>query len=173
MSVSLGAKWAGVGLTLSLGVFSCSRADETDSLFTVRDSLGISIAESPGPMWKAGDGWRVAAKPMVDIGTADGDPQYLFSRVVLGRMMPEGSFVVVNYGTRTLRAYSASGRFMWEAGGEGGGPGEFRSPFVLEVAPPDSLLVFDTSSRQLSLFGSDGTFVRSMALRVPIGGGAS
>jgi hypothetical protein len=109
----------------------------------------------------------VAVEPIVDIGAADGDPHFLFSRVVAGRMMLGGAFALVNYGTKTLRGYSASGAFMWEMGKEGDGPGEFREPFVMERQALDSLLVFDTGSRQLSVIAPDGTFVRSTALRVP------
>ncbi len=158
---------AGVGLLVTLTTVSCGQEDRAEHSFTVRDSVGVSIAESTGPAWEAGAGWRVAAEPIVDIGGADGDLHYLFSRVVAGRLLPGGAFAVMNYGTKTLRGYSASGAFMWEMGKEGDGPGEFREPFVMERQAPDSLLVFDTSSRQLSVIGPDGALVRSTALRVP------
>lgn len=81
--------------------------------------------------------------------------------------MADGGFVLIDYGTKTLRRFSATGAFIWEAGREGDGPGEFRDPQILEVLKPDSLLVFDLSSRQLSVVGPGGDFVRAIPLRVP------
>lgn len=150
-----------------LAASSCRRADKSLIDAEVRDSAGIRIIESSGPEWGDGAGWVLSSEPSVTIGSADGDEHYLFSRITRGQFMPDGGFVLLDFGTMTLRRFSESGVFIWEAGSEGDGPGEFRDPQVLQVLKPDSILVFDTASRQLSVFGPGGDFVRSTPLRVP------
>jgi hypothetical protein len=158
-----------VGATIAciLAASSCRSTDKPLVDHQLRDSAGIRIVESSGPEWRDGAGWALSSEPSVTIGSADGDEHYLFSRVTKGRLMPDGGFVLMDFGTMTLRRFSATGAFMWEAGREGDGPSEFRDPQVLQVLKPDSLLVFDTSSRQLSVISPSGDFVRSTPLRVP------
>lgn len=144
----------------TLGVSACSSSSPREA-FAVRDSAGIHIAESTAPAWKQGEGWRVSAKPLVDIGAIAGDPHEQFTYLAGGVMLPGGGFVVLDGPSSSLRAFSDNGTFLWEAGGKGEGPGELQRAASLALLPPDSLVVYDRGLLRVSVFSAQGEFARS------------
>lgn len=150
-----------IGLTLACA--ACHPAASSSSAFAVRDSAGVRIAESRGAAWANGAGWKLAATPSVDIGVVEGDPHDLFSRVSSGAFLPGGGFVVADQ-SRTLRSYSPTGVFQWSAGRSGDGPGEFKGIPSVQRSSTDSLVAFDMSLQRVSIFTTDGEFVRSIRL---------
>lgn len=73
--------------------------------------------------------------------------------------------MVTDGGARQVRAYSVAGTLLGTAGGDGEGPGEFRSLGTPYRLPGDSLLVYDFSLRRLSVFDADLRFVRDFRLQ--------
>jgi hypothetical protein len=148
--------WRIIGGALLL--LSCAEGATPGPWVEVRDSAGIrvveTVAEPPAPV-----GWEVSDSPAVRIGTAAGAAEYEIFRASSGTTLEDGTIVVVNGGTHELRYYDASGRFLRTVGGEGDGPGELRNPLRLLRVHDDSLLVVDF--RGVSLFDSDGAFIRS------------
>jgi len=61
-----------------------------------------------------------------------------------------------------VAVFSAAGNFEKLLGGVGEGPGEFRSVTISGVLPGDSVWVFDSRIRRLSIFGPDLRFARSV-----------
>jgi 6-bladed beta-propeller len=148
----------------ALGVGACSPGP-SGGAFAVRDSAGIRVAESTAPAWKQGEGWRISAKPLAEVGTTEGDPHYQFTVMVGGVMLPDET-VIADAGSSSLRAFSNTGEFLWEAGRKGEGPGEFQYVTSLALLPPDSLLVYDRRLLRVSVFTARGTFTRSFKLDV-------
>jgi hypothetical protein len=126
-----------------------------------RDSAGIRIVENAAPVWKKGQEWRLSAEPTLEIGMAEGAPEYLLSRVSSALRRADGGIVVANGGSNEIRFYDASGRHLRSVGREGEGPGEFRSLGWIQRMPGDSLLAYDFQNRRLSVFDPAGEFVRS------------
>jgi hypothetical protein len=154
--------------TLGIAAAGCGAdAGERAAAPVVRDSAGIAIVENTAPAWRAGTEWRMAEVPAVAIGMMDGPPEYQLHRVRGARRLPDGRIVVTNGGTSELRFYSPEGRYLLSAGGSGSGPGEFRNIFEIEQLG-DSVRVWDVTTRRLSVFTSDGGFVRTATLE---GGG--
>lgn len=152
-------------VALALAAAACGGADaRVAPTSTVRDSAGIHIAESTAPLWAEGERWRLAAEPALEIGMADGPAHYLLSQVRDVRRLDDGSILLVNGASAELRLYAADGAFVRAVGGEGEGPGEFRSPDWVNVIAGDSLLVYDRQLRRLSLMSPDLGFVRSVNL---------
>jgi hypothetical protein len=106
---------------------ACSEQRASLSLVQVRDSAGISIVETSQPAWGTERGWTVDAAPFISIGETDGDDPYLFDRIRGTFRRRDGSIVVADGGTRELREFDSTGRFVGAKGQRGPGPGEFGS----------------------------------------------
>ena len=141
------------------GLFACQEAPPPSGATTVRrDSAGIALvtsaaARSPG--W-----YRVDSVPGLDLG-GSGDPADEFSGTVIAVELRDGRIVVANQGTSEVRFYDAKGARLNTVGRKGSGPGEFEQIASLSVGTGDSLLVFDRSTRRLSVIAPTGEIVRS------------
>jgi hypothetical protein len=157
---------------LLLPLAACEAAGgESSSGFAARDSAGIQIAESTAPAWSDGQGWTLSAKPTLDIGVVEGAPEYQFTRVTGALRLADGRLAVANAGSQEIRFYDAAGKYLRTAGGQGGGPGEFRGLGAIQLLRGDSIFAFDIMQQRLSVFTPEGDFVRSASLeRTPDGG---
>jgi hypothetical protein len=132
----------------------------------LRDSAGVSIAESTAPAWTTGSEWHVGDSATVEIGGAEADTADQLFRVRGAVRLDHGTIVVANAGTRQLKFSDAGGRHLRSVGRQGGGPGEFQALSWLGRYGPDSLAVWDSGNRRVSVFDRQGTFVRSTPLNV-------
>ena len=60
-------------LALATVVTACE-GDSPADLATMWDSAGVTIVESHAPQWPEGTGWTVAPEPLLEVGSAAGDP---------------------------------------------------------------------------------------------------
>lgn len=128
---------------------------------TVRDSAGVEIVDNTAPRWGPDEQWTVASEPELAVGTLDGDDPYLLSEVSSPTLRSDGSLVVANGGTNHVRAFAPDGSLLWQAGGEGEGPGEFLGLSWVGVLAGDSVLAWDLRSRRLTVFAPDGSLART------------
>ena len=126
------------------------------------DSAGIPVATAVTPLWRPGEGWSVREPPLVRIGTVDGPPEYQFADVVAAVRLDDGSIVVAEASAAELRGYDAEGSFLWRAGGEGDGPGEFRSLDFVGRMAGDSLVTYDGALMRVQVFGPGGGLARTL-----------
>ncbi|MEE8571888.1 MAG: hypothetical protein V3T20_01365, partial [Gemmatimonadota bacterium] len=155
-------------LVAAAAAWLCGCADrppESSSAIT-RDSGGITIVENQTPAWSEADRWRITSEPLLDIGILEGDPGYELHRPRAALRLDDGRIVVSNTGTYQIRFYDEDGRHLRDAGGEGGGPGEFRRISWVGRLEEDSIAVYDQTQRRLSVFSSVGQLVRDVPLRV-------
>ncbi|HSG48215.1 MAG TPA: hypothetical protein VLA43_10405 [Longimicrobiales bacterium] len=129
----------------------------------VRDSAGVRIvenrwSEAPAP------GWRVADRPLFSVGGMSGDPAYEFTAVRGGAVLSDGRVAVMDGALSELRIYSPAGVHLRTLGRKGSGPEEFQSPALAGRLPGDTLVVFDSERRWLTLVHPDGGFGRSFIL---------
>ena len=123
----------------------------------VHDSAGVVVVENPGDLWSLPERWTLSDEPLVSIGLADGAEPYLLDGVRGVVPLGDGRVLVANSGDRTLRWYDADGEFLFQRGGEGGGPGEFDQLGGVALGLADTIMAVDWSARRLSVFTSDGT----------------
>lgn len=76
--------------------------------------------------------------------------------------MADGRIALVNQGTEELRMYAPDGTFLFAAGREGDGPGEFRNAFHLFRTAGDTLWVGDYWPWEFEVFGPTGEWVRGV-----------
>lgn len=134
----------------------------------VRDSAGVEIVESIRPAWNETTAWRISAEPIVQIGVEAGAEEYQLANVRGALRLDNGTIVVMNGGSAEIRYYDDSGRHIATGGGRGDGPGELGSGFV-EVWPwpGDSVAVWDTRNRRLTIFDSTGETDGGQTFRLP------
>lgn len=69
-----------------------------------------------------------AERPLVSIGSTDGEEPYLLDGVADAVVRQDGSLAVLNCGSAEIRVYDTEGRYLRTFGGRGEGPGEFMFP---------------------------------------------
>lgn len=119
----------------------------------VRDSAGIRIVETgPGAVPTP---W--SAEEVVSIGSMDGPPETTFNRVGDLAVGPDGGVYVLDAGDQVVKAYDPRGAFLFEVGGQGDGPSEFRGASRL-IVQDGGFAVFDYRAPKVARFAWDGTF---------------
>ena len=144
-------------------IAGCGAGPSSDGpAVVVRDSAGVAIVENSRPVWTPETAWRVMEAPALEIGVVDGPEAYQLDRVVGAVRFSDGRIAIGDGGSRRIRYYDAAGRHLHDAGGQGGGPGEFQSLSRIVAMPGDSVAGWDASARRLTAFDSDGRLGRTV-----------
>lgn len=149
-----------LGLNIALLVAACGAGDRTRPVTAVRDSAGIVIVQNHPD--RSTDSCAISPAARVDIGVAQGAPEYQLYRVQSGTILSDGRIAIVNQGTDEIRVYDANGRFLYAFGRAGDGPGEFRNVFLIWSIGEDTLVVADYRPWRFSFFTAGGEFIRSV-----------
>ncbi len=147
-----------------IGAFVACVDDRQSSTAIVQDSAGVRIVENTTPLWQEGEGWHLSLEPVVDIGGGDAEENQLF-RVAGATRLSDGRIVIANGGSMELKFYAPNGVHIFNAGGTGGGPGEFQSLGWFYRLGGDSLIVHDFRQRRTSILDANGAFGRSFQLQ--------
>lgn len=142
---------------------ACADADADRDRTTLRDSAGIEIVENfiadgGPPTWTVGEA-------TLRIGRVEGEAEYLFDGIVGAVRVEDGRIVVANRGSNTVRWYAPDGTFLFERGGEGGGPGEFQRMASVGVGTADTLHVVDGGGPRVVRYTADGALVATTPLK--------
>lgn len=77
----------------------------------------------------------------LEIGELEGDDPYLFSSIFSVAADPLGRILVTDGQAHEVRVFDPDGNFLFHLGGEGDGPGEFRSACCVGFSPEGELWV--------------------------------
>lgn len=124
------------------------------------DSSGVAVVQND--LTRLTDHCTIEREPQVVIGAAIGDPAYQLYRVFGGTVLTDGRIALVDQGSRQLRFYDPEGQFLFAAGQEGDGPGEFQRSFLLWRLPGDTLWVGDYGPWEFEVFSPSGEWVRQV-----------
>ncbi|MCH7933334.1 MAG: hypothetical protein IIC36_04995 [Gemmatimonadetes bacterium] len=138
----------------------CSDASESRDPIMRTDSAGIEIVFNDLGRLEAQ--CEIASTPRVTIGQVEGDEPYQLHRVFGATVLSDGRIALVNQGSQELRVYDPEGQFLFAAGGEGDGPGEFRNANSLWSLPGDTVWVGDYRPWEFEVFGPGGEWVRQV-----------
>jgi 6-bladed beta-propeller len=144
-----------VGFLFSAG--AC-RPDLADPSFTATDSLGVEIVVNRGAPVTNGLVVAIDSLPALVIGSADGSLAEQFFQVVDAVQLRDGQIIVADRGSKEVRVFEASGGHIGTWGGEGDGPGEFRSLARLGRAS-ENVWVYDNALRRVTVFDSSGGLI--------------
>jgi len=134
----------------------------------VVDSAGVTISTAAGHEWGPDDAWSLAEVPLLQVGEAEGPGELLFASVVGASRRPDGSLVVCDRGSRTLRYFAPDGTPTATAGGRGAGPGELRNMIGCFQRGAETW-VYQAPVFPLEVFGEDGAHLRSVVAPRPGG----
>lgn len=126
------------------------------------DSAGITVAASPTDVLSGLRPWRLARPPRVVIGDREDDREHRLSEVIGAALLPNGTILVGDGGSRELRLFDAGGRTMRVFGGEG--PGELPALRKIAVLAGDTIAASAGALGPVSRFSPDGIFLGSTPL---------
>ncbi len=146
----------------SLVLAACTGADRSLG-YTVTDSAGVTIVENRPTRVRGAEEWSLSANPELEMHPGVGPLPQL--RQVAGLAPLSGERVaVLNQGFHEVLIFHKEGEVLTRFGGEGDGPGEFRQLTSVVPMPGDSVGVYDSRLRVLSVFDGRGRLGRSVHL---------
>ena len=161
---------ATVGLVLGLVVNAGCQPSEGPLGAAVLDSAGIRVIEIGPGLGGVIRQHTLASEPDLIIRFREDDPALVVSGVTDVQLLSRGRIAVANEVASEVLVFDSAGRHIDTWGGAGAGPGEFGRLEWLASRPPDSLAAGDARLRRVTMFDSDGTYVRNLGA---IGGGGS
>lgn len=141
---------------------ACKDATNRNSGTFIRDSVGVRVVENSAASWSQESAWHVKDSAIVDIGSISGPDPYQLFDVRGARRLSDGRIVIANAGTGELRFYGGEGRYLYSAGGKGGGPGEFMRLDRIFITPGDSIVAYDRPN--VRIFDREGTYLHSVLI---------
>lgn len=151
---------------LAFAAGACEPAPNASDTAIRTDSAGVALVEHPRLPPNEASRIAIAAEPDLVLGGAGAlaGPDHEFFRIAGVARLDDGTLVVANSGSFELRYYGEDGRLLRSVGGEGDGPGEFRSLAGPWITAGDTVVVWDMRARRFQLFGPDGAFVRAASM---------
>lgn len=123
-------------------------------------TVGRAAAQDAHPIVFAEMQRQLVLDEKTAIGSIDGEHD-TFGRIMSLAIDSRGRLVVADDLSHDLKVFELSGEFVATIGRSGEGPGEFYSPWQVQVGPGDSLYVWDPGHAAISVFGPDYEFSRS------------
>lgn len=157
---------------LPLSLAGCGERTPSPGSFSARDSAGIRIAESLGPVYPPGEGWELSSEPVLQIGAVEGEDPYLFTEITGALRLDDGRIVVCDAGDNTIRFFDPAGEFLFLTGGTGEGPTEFRHHLYACERVAEGIVGIQLRASPNKVFDLDANLRRSFR-RPPIRGGPS
>ena len=146
-------------LSCFLILSGCVPAEDTAPTVVETDSAGIRIVSNQSLHVPR---WELDRTPLLQLGTVAEDGPEQFFRVSAARRLSTGDLAVLD-GSREVRVFASDGSFLRSFGGEGDGPGEYRGPGRMYLLPADSIAIWDTRTRRLTVLDYDGTVGRTVS----------
>ncbi len=113
----------------------------------------------------SGSVWGAPAQLVenLSIGVDQGEDAYMFGSIA-GVASTDENIYVLDRDVPALRVYDREGNYARDIGAEGDGPGEFRRPDSLLVAPDGRLFVRSMNQGRITVFTADGELVETLPL---------
>lgn len=110
---------------------------------------------------------RVVEGPELRIGSLD-DPAFAFTRISRLATLPDGTILTFHGQEQVIRRWTAQGEPNGTIGGEGEGPGEFRSVREFGVFG-DTVWAMDSRGFRATYFAADGEVIETVTVPASIG----
>ena len=126
--------FSGAGLIGVVLLGGCATR-ETPSDFSVRDSSGVTIAESQLPVSVS---LSLATQPDFDIGPQEDGPEFISP--INAVRLTDGRIAAVGWAMTEMHLFDAGGKWLRTVGRRGAGPGEFEAlGFLLNSSAGDEV----------------------------------
>ena len=135
---------------------------------TVTDSAGVPVVQNPSEgLWTAGEEWVLEEE--LSIGTMAGEPAYQFGQIIGVDVDADGAIYVADMQASEIRVFDASGVHLRTMGSPGAGPGELGVGVGGVFVAGDEVRVPDLGNARVTIYGRDGSFLRSYQIDVAAG----
>jgi len=101
--------------------------------------------------------------PVYSVGGIAGEDWQIFGENVQVGFDGNGGLHILDGDNFRVLALSETGALSWDAGREGGGPGEFGMPMSMAVGADGSATVYDLGHQAFVQFGPDGSYIDQVA----------
>ena len=145
---------------------ACGRSDTPVTAAPARDSAGVRIVESAAPAWGAKPGWRVAARPEVEVGGVAGDSARDFAGVRSAVRFADGRFVVADAASDQIRLFDPAGVHLRTFGGHGMDERQFLALGAVFLRA-DTIVAWDDRRQRIVGFLPDGRFLGNVRAMLP------
>ncbi len=164
-----------LALTTTLALAACSGSNPDNGASNGASSAGEYIAERSsvdgvdtvrtvsGSRW-GGEGQLVEE---LSIGVDIGDEPYLFGAITAA-WATEDRIYIVDSQVPAVRAFDLEGKYLFDIGNQGQGPGEYSRPVAMAVTGDGRILVTDVQGGRLNIFDSEGNAVDDWGLGSPM-----
>ena len=139
----------------------CGEGSQGTSKAMVRDSAGVRIVEYPATPVPEGT-VSLSTEPLYKHGNRPSD--YLFERVWVGALEPDGSALIADGGSQEIVHLSPDGSSFTVFARSGQGPEEVLRVMGLFVLGQDSVLVEDDGNGRFAVL-EDGSLSRTVSMR--------
>jgi len=145
-------------MVLPFLLISCSpRSEETTHSFRIYEEDGVTIAETTGgPKY---EGELFYYEKEMEIRPDTSEVEALLYRPSYVTKDDEGNFYICDTGSREIVVYNRDGAYLARFGGEGSGPGEFRSLRLQGLINNNILQLYDPRLSRTTLYRTDGTLL--------------
>jgi len=155
-----------LAVVLGIGSIGCGGAESGDAPVadewvsdTTTDGNVTTVKTVSGSIW----GGPAQLVEQLSIGVDQGEQPYMFGNIAAVTASSDRIYVL-DRSVPALRVYDRQGQHLMDIGQEGDGPGEFRSPDGLVIAPDGRIFVNDTSQGRITIFTPDGELADTWAL---------
>lgn len=158
-------------LTLIVGIslfsISCRKEEWEGNIFKEGE---ISVVENRGEgIWGKKIKEKIFFEETLSLGVEEGPDYLMFGAEIDIAVDSDQSIYILDWMNYRLLKFDKEGRFLWEAGRKGQGPGEFERASRVRITPDGRAMVFE--SPLIHLFAPDGRFLNTIRLEKPFSEG--
>jgi hypothetical protein len=128
---------------------------------TTTDGDVTTVRTISGSIW----GGPAQLVEQLSIGVEAGEQPYMFGSIASVKATADRIYVL-DRSVPALRVYDRQGQHLMDIGAEGDGPGEFRSPDGLVIAPDGRIFLNDTSQGRITVFSPEGELLDTWPLEM-------
>lgn len=153
-----------VSLGLMAGLLAGAPASAQDKWKgTVVKEGDVTVVRNPKePLYKTP---VLELKEDFSLGGPDAEGEYAFGQIRTLVVDDEGSIYVLDTQNAHVKVFDRSGKYVRTIGRKGQGPGEFSGPRALSLDRAAGELAVLETSRRMSFFKTDGTFLRHVPFK--------
>ncbi len=140
-------------------VTACGAGEGPPSTILETDSAGVRIVMNQSIDVAR---WQLDTLPTVQMGSQEAEGPEQFFRVSSARVLRTGEIAVFD-GSREVRVFDRSGVFVRSFGGEGEGPGEYLGPGRMFRLRADTLAIWDSRQRRLTILNGTGEVLSTVS----------
>lgn len=122
---------------------------------------GVKVINNPKEPMYAEDVFEL--KEDLAIGEAEGQKEYMFSRISGIAADSKGRIYVLDYKEAQIKVFDRNGDYLKTIGREGQGPGELASPYSICVTEQSQIMIQDLNNHRMIFFSLDGKFLKSIS----------